>query len=94
MSKQKQIFYSLAEAKAKFSKVIDKSSNNDVVITKNGHPVSVILSYEKYSKIINFMDKVWELYLLDVGDPSLFGDLDINDILGNADDNDNNTNKS
>ncbi|SHH16970.1 type II toxin-antitoxin system Phd/YefM family antitoxin [Thermosipho atlanticus] len=81
MPNQKHLFYSLAEAKAKFSKVIEDSIRNDVIITKNGHPTSVILNYEKYLKIINFIDKVWDLYLLEIGDPSLFGKLNINDLF-------------
>ncbi|MBO8139840.1 MAG: type II toxin-antitoxin system Phd/YefM family antitoxin [Thermosipho sp. (in: Bacteria)] len=86
MTNSKFIFFSLAEAKAKFSKVIEESEKDDVVITKNGHPTSVIINYEKYLKILNFLDKVWDLYLLDVGDPSLFGKLNIKDIFNEKDD--------
>jgi len=74
-------FYSLAEAKAKFSKVVEESNKYDVIITKNGHPTAVLLNYEKYLKILNFIDKVWDLYLLEVGDPSLFGNLKIEELF-------------
>jgi prevent-host-death family protein len=86
LKNNKFVFFNLAEAKAKFSKVIEETKNHDVVITKNGLPSSVIINYEKYIKILNFLDKVWELYLLDVGDPSLFGKLDIEDIFNEKDD--------
>lgn len=75
-------FYSLADAKAKFSKVIEDSKAHDVVITRNGKPISVIVNYDRYSKILEFIDKVWDLYLLDLGDPSLFQGLKIEDIFG------------
>ncbi|HPV63385.1 MAG TPA: type II toxin-antitoxin system prevent-host-death family antitoxin, partial [Fervidobacterium sp.] len=43
--KRKTEFYSLADAKAKFSKVIEDSISEDIVITKNGKPVSVVMNY-------------------------------------------------
>jgi len=77
----KQDFYSLAEAKAKFSKVVDDALSKDIIITRNGKPAVVIISYEKYTKIMDFVDKVWELYLLDLGDPSLFKELKLQEIF-------------
>ncbi|MGQ9856473.1 MAG: type II toxin-antitoxin system Phd/YefM family antitoxin [Fervidobacterium sp.] len=77
----KQEFLSLAEAKAKFSKVVDDSMNSDIIVTKNGKPASVVMSFDKYKKIMEFMERVWELYLLDLGDPSLFKDLKLEEIF-------------
>ncbi|MEN3042060.1 MAG: type II toxin-antitoxin system Phd/YefM family antitoxin [Fervidobacterium sp.] len=85
--RQKVEFYSLADAKAKFSKVIEDSEEIDIVITKNGRPVSVIVNYDKYNRILDFIDKVWELYLLDVGDPSLFKELNADNLFKNISDN-------
>ncbi|HOJ94103.1 MAG TPA: type II toxin-antitoxin system Phd/YefM family antitoxin [Fervidobacterium nodosum] len=76
-------FYSLADAKAKFSEVVEISENVDVIITKNGKPAAVIINYDKYNKILDFIDKVWDLYLLDLGDPSVFKDLKLEDIFDN-----------
>ncbi len=64
-------FRSLADAKAKFSKVVEESKTWDIIITKNGVPVVVIMDYEKYVKIMKFVDEVRDLYLLDLGDPSV-----------------------
>ncbi|MEJ5257817.1 MAG: type II toxin-antitoxin system Phd/YefM family antitoxin [Fervidobacterium sp.] len=77
----KQEFLSLAEAKAKFSKVVDDSLNFDIIVTKNGKPTSVVISFDKYKKIMEFMERVWDLYLLDLGDPSLFKDLKLEEIF-------------
>ncbi|AMW32256.1 prevent-host-death family protein [Fervidobacterium changbaicum] len=77
----KQDFYSLAEAKAKFSKVVDDAFSKDIIVTKNGKPAVVVMSYEKYAKILDFIDKVWDLYLLDLGDPSLFKELRLEEIF-------------
>lgn len=74
-------FYSLADAKAKFSKVVEDSEKMDIVVTKNGKPVSVVINYDRYNKILDFIDRVWELYLLDIGDPSLFKDLNVDDLF-------------
>lgn len=74
-------FYSLADAKAKFSKVVEDSEDMDIVVTKNGKPVSVIINYDRYNKMLDFIDRVWELYLLDIGDPSLFKDLNVDDLF-------------
>lgn len=81
-----QEFYSLAEAKAKFSQVVEDSQLKDVVVTKNGKPVAVVLSYDLYSKLMVFLDKVWDLYLLDVGEPSVFGELSIENFLNDTED--------
>ncbi len=77
----KQEFYSLAEAKAKFSQVVEDSLSKDIVVTKNGKPVAAVISYEKYTKILDFIDRVWELYLLDLGDLSLFKDLKLEKVF-------------
>ncbi|WP_448378968.1 type II toxin-antitoxin system Phd/YefM family antitoxin [Fervidobacterium sp.] len=77
----KQDFYSLAEAKAKFSKVVEDALSKDIIITRNGKPAVVVVSYDKYTKIMDFVDKVWELYLLDLGDPSLFKELKLEEIF-------------
>ncbi|MGB9614268.1 MAG: type II toxin-antitoxin system Phd/YefM family antitoxin [Fervidobacterium sp.] len=81
----KQEFYSLADAKARFSEIVDKSEKIDVIITKNGKPTSVVIGYEKYNKILDFIDKVWDLYLLDLGDPSFFKDLKLEDLFDKED---------
>ena len=64
-------FRSLADAKAKFSKVVEESRNRDIIITKNGVPVAVLMNYDKYAKIMKFIDEVRDVYLLDIGDPSV-----------------------
>ncbi|ONN26954.1 prevent-host-death protein [Thermosipho affectus] len=79
--KDKNLYYNLAEAKAKFSKVVEESTNNNVIITKNGKPVSVIINYEKFEKLLTFLENIWELYLLEVGDPSLHTKLKPEDIF-------------
>ncbi|ABR31017.1 prevent-host-death protein [Thermosipho melanesiensis] len=81
MFKEKSRYYSIAEAKAKFSKVIEESGKKNIIITKNGKPVSVIISYEKFEKVLNFLENVWELYLLEVGDPSQFNKLKLEDFF-------------
>jgi len=43
---------------------------------------TVVMNYNTYSKIFEFMDKVWDLYLLDIGDPSLLSKLKLEDIFG------------
>ncbi|MDI3471859.1 MAG: hypothetical protein PWQ20_290 [Thermotogaceae bacterium] len=61
-------FYSLAEAKKNFAKVVKKSETNDVVITRNGKPSVVMVNYSKYVKLMDFISNVYELYLIDVGE--------------------------
>jgi len=61
--------YSLAEAKARFSRVVEEAQSEDVVITRNGSPVVVIIDYEKYEKLSRFVEEVHDVFLLDIGDP-------------------------
>lgn len=68
-------FYSLADAKKNFSNVINLSEKNEVVITKNGKPVSVIIDYKKFVSLMDFISSVWELYLVDIGQKEGFGKL-------------------
>ena len=75
------VFYNLADAKAKFSHVIDESGKKDVIVTRNGVPVSVVMSYEKYVKINKFLENIWDLYLLDVGDPGMINNIKIDDLI-------------
>lgn len=74
-------FFSLADAKAKFSEVLKKAQKTDVVITRNGVPCAVLIDYERYKKIMNFLDQVYDLYLLEVGDPSLHGEVNQKELL-------------
>ncbi|QTA38112.1 type II toxin-antitoxin system Phd/YefM family antitoxin [Thermosipho ferrireducens] len=83
--RQEQIFLSLAETKAKFSKIVEQAEGNDIVVTKNGKPVVVIMDYKKYQKILNFLDQIWDLYLLEIGDPSKFGEISVKDIFESID---------
>ena len=70
-------FRSLADAKAKFSQVVEEAKEGDVVVTKNGVPAVVVMDYGKYVKIMKFLDEVRDVYLLDIGDPSVkYVDLD------------------
>ena len=66
-------FFSLADAKARLSEALKKVQQRDVVITKNGVPAAVLIDYERYRKIMSFLDQVYDLYLLEVGDPSAHG---------------------
>ncbi len=59
-------FYSVAETKMELSKLISDLGNGDSVITKNGVPVAAVMKYDKYVKMMDFMEKVKDLYLLDV----------------------------
>ncbi len=70
-------FYHVAGAKANLSKVLDELVDHDVIITKNGTPKAVLMDYERYTKLMKFYDEVRDLYLLEIGDPSLFPDVDI-----------------
>ena len=63
-------FYSLAEAKAKFSKVVEEAKNKDVIVTKNGIPVVVVIDYSKYLSMMKFLEEVLDVYLLDIGNIS------------------------
>jgi len=66
-------FFNLADAKAKFSEVLKKARQKDIVVTKNGVPAAVVMDYERYRKIMNFLEQVYDLYLLEIGDPSVHG---------------------
>lgn len=68
-------FYSIAEAKAKFSKVIDDSKNHDVIITKNGIPISVVMNYDKFVKLMEFVEEIKDLSLFDLEDFDKFKDI-------------------
>lgn len=63
-------FYNLAEAKARFSKVVEEAKNKDVIVTKNGIPVVVIIDYSKYLSMMKFLEEVLDVYLLDIGNIS------------------------
>jgi prevent-host-death family protein len=66
-------FYSLADAKKKFSTVVNDCKEKEIIITKNGKPVTVMMDYERYMKLMDFLSKVKDLYLME-----LSGDEDIN----------------
>ncbi|POZ88126.1 MULTISPECIES: type II toxin-antitoxin system Phd/YefM family antitoxin [Petrotoga] len=59
-------FYSLAEAKAKLSQVVDEVENKDIVITKNGVPKVILLDYDKFVKLMEFVDEVRDISLFEV----------------------------
>ncbi len=63
-------FYTLADAKAKFSQVVEEATTTDIVVTKNGIPAVVVVDYTRYLKMIRFLEDVHDVFLLDVGDPS------------------------
>ena len=60
--------YSLADAKKKFSTVINESANHEIIVTKNGKPVSVVMDYSRYMRLMDFLAKVKDLYLLEMSD--------------------------
>ncbi|WGS64279.1 type II toxin-antitoxin system Phd/YefM family antitoxin [Marinitoga aeolica] len=68
-------FYSVAEAKAKFSQVTEESKNKFVVITKNGKPEFVLIGFDKFKKLMNFIDEIRDLYLMEIGDPSKYNEI-------------------
>ncbi|WP_273228908.1 type II toxin-antitoxin system Phd/YefM family antitoxin [Kosmotoga pacifica] len=78
---EKLVFKSLADTKAHFSEAVDTAANgkHDVIITKNGVPRAVLISYEKYTKMLNFLSTAYELYLMDAGEKA-FG-MEAEDIL-------------
>lgn len=78
-------FCSIADAKAHFSQVVDESHSTDVIITKNGVPVAVVMGYEKYIAVNKFIDQTWDLYLMDAGEKAL--NLKFEDILVQLDEN-------
>ena len=76
-------FYSLAEAKAQFSRVVDDCVKTDTIITKNGVPKAVLMDYEKYVKINRFLERVHDLYLIDAGEDAL--DTKVDDLITQID---------
>jgi len=73
-------FLSIAEAKKNFSEAVNLSQQNDVVVTRNGRPTSVLLGYDRFVKVMDFLSQVYELYLLDVGAQGGPGALDVKGI--------------
>jgi len=63
-------FYSLADAKARFSQVVDEieEENKSIIITKNGVPKAVIMNYEKFVKLMDFIDEIRDLSLFEIED--------------------------
>ena len=65
-------FVSVAEAKAKFSEILRKSKNEDIVITSRGKPKALIQNLEgedfedfiitHSKKIRESIEKAWEAY--------------------------------
>lgn len=85
MSKLHELsFYSLAEAKAHFSKVVDDCEKADIIITKNGLPKAVMMDYDKYVLLNRFLERVYDLYLMDAGDEAM--DVQIKDLIVQVDD--------
>jgi prevent-host-death family protein len=80
-SKRSEKFYSIAQAKAKLSEVVKESQKDDVLITKNGVPYAALIGYERYRKISKLMDDLYDLYLLEVGDPSKFAEISSDKML-------------
>jgi len=78
-------FYSIADAKAHFSQVVDESHSTDVIITKNGVPVAVVIDYEKYVAVNKFIEQTRDLYLMDAGEEAVR--LKFEDILVQLDKN-------
>lgn len=60
-------FYSVAEAKTELSRLIAELEEYDAIVTKNGIPAAAILKYDRYVKIIDFLEQVRDLYTMDVG---------------------------
>ncbi len=77
MDIEKIKFSNLADAKAKFSKIVEEAKEKDIIVTKNGVPAVVIVDFEKYTKIMKFLDEARDLYLLDFGDISSVKKIDI-----------------
>jgi prevent-host-death family protein len=77
-------FYSLAEAKAHFSRVVDDCEKADIIITKNGVPKAVLMDYGKYVLLNKFLERVYDLYLMDAGDEAM--NVEIRDLIVEVDD--------
>lgn len=63
-------FVPLADAKKEFSAVVQSSQEEEIIITKNGKPVSALMSYHRYVQIMEFLNEIYDLYLMDVGSDS------------------------
>ena len=64
-------FYSVANAKRDFTKILKELNDGDIIITKNGKPVAVMIDFSKYVKMMDFLSQTYELYLMDVGEKGL-----------------------
>ncbi len=55
-------YFSVAEARAKFAEVVDLSttSNEPVVITRNGEPTAVMISIEDYEVMTETLETISE----------------------------------
>jgi prevent-host-death family protein len=81
-------FYSLADAKKKFSTVINKSANREIIVTKNGKPVSVVMDYSRYMKLMDFLAKVKDLLeMSDDEDVKLIKELNLDFFIDDSKDN-------
>ena len=71
-------FYSVANAKKDFTRILKELKDGDVVITKNGKPFAVMVDFSKYVRIMDFLFKTYELYLMDLGENGFpeIGDLE------------------
>ncbi|HOJ88467.1 MAG TPA: type II toxin-antitoxin system prevent-host-death family antitoxin [Pseudothermotoga sp.] len=58
-----------------------KARNNDVLITRNGTPCAVVIDYERYKKMSKLLDDLYDLYLLEIGDPSKFRQINQQHLL-------------
>jgi len=47
--------------------LISRLNDSDAVITKNGIPVASVVKYDRYVKMVDFLEKVKDIYFLDVG---------------------------
>ncbi len=68
-------FYSIADAKKNFSSVVKATKEKEVIVTKNGKPVSVVVDYERFMKLMDFLFKVKDLYLMELGSKDGFDEL-------------------
>lgn len=64
---------------------MDESHSADVIITKNGVPVAVVIDYEKYVAVNKFIEQTRDLYLMDAGEEAV--SLKFEDILVQLDKN-------
>ncbi len=81
MPRRELEFFSVAQAKANLSHILSLTKSKDIVITKNGQPEAVLINYERFKRMNKFMDDLYELYLLEVGDPSQFGKVNQDDMI-------------